>query len=168
MWERCPGIPQSPADFQLHMHTPQCLPLFHFPVRWLEDMIVKRENRVGGGGMGVTVYLCTCTSAYKQKLSGLTHTPSRGTDSVSSVIPVMSIKLEWLTGRVWDGDGMGENSPRPWEVSEQPSDNVDVITQELTGRDLKGKNQAHKKPNTIQKTQPNIMLKRSCNPDIGL
>lgn len=26
-------------------------------------------------------------------------------NSVSSVIPVMSIKLGWLTGRVWDGAG---------------------------------------------------------------
>lgn len=88
------------------------------------------------GGRGVTVYLCTCTSVYKQKLCGLTHTPSWETDSVSSVIPVMSIKLEWLTGRVWDGDGMGETGPRPWEVSEQAADNVDVIALELTGRDL--------------------------------
>lgn len=143
MWERYPGIPQSPADFQLHMHTPRCLPLFHFPVCWSEDMIVKQENRAGG--RGVTVYLCTCTSAYKQKLCRLTHTPSWGTDSVSSVIPVMSIKLEWLTGRVWDGDGMGEKGRRPWEVSGQLSDNVDVITQELTRRDLMVKNQAHKK-----------------------
>lgn len=40
---------------------------------------------------------------------------------------------------------MGEKGPRPWEVSGQPSDNVDVITQELTRRDLMVKNQAHKK-----------------------
>lgn len=31
---------------------------------------------------------------------------------------------------------MGETGPRPWEVSEQAADNVDVIAQELTGRDL--------------------------------
>lgn len=35
---------------------------------------------------------------------------------------------------------MGENGPRPWEVSVQAADNVDVITQELTGRDLMDKN----------------------------
>lgn len=129
----------SPADFQLHMHTPHCLPVFHFPVCWLKDMIVKEVNRMGEGERGVTVYLCTCTSVCKQEPCGLIHTQSWERGSVPSVIPVMSIKLEWLTGRVWDGDGMGENGPRPWEVSEQAADNVDVITQELTGRDLMGK-----------------------------
>lgn len=44
-------------------------------------------------------------------------------------------KVGWLTGRVWNGDGLGEKGPRPWEVSEQAKDNVDVNTQELTGKE---------------------------------
>lgn len=36
---------------------------------------------------------------------------------------------------MWDGGGLGEKGPRPWEVSEQAEDNVDVNTQELTGKE---------------------------------
>lgn len=41
----------------------------------------------------------------------------------------------------------GEKGPRPWEVSEQAEDNVDVITQELTGKET-GINSASGRPNT--------------------
>lgn len=64
---------------------------------------------VNCGGMGtysvfmnthICVSLCSLTAPQAD-------TVNPGTDGVSLVIPVMSIKLGWLTGRVWDGPGWG-------------------------------------------------------------
>lgn len=47
------------------------------------------------------VILCKSSSSQKQRVS-------EETDSVSLAIPVMSIKLGWLTGRVRDGAAGGD------------------------------------------------------------
>lgn len=61
-------------------------------------------------GMGVysifmNMHVCVSLCAMSFNSRAGTDTASWGVDSVSSVIPVMSIKLGWLTGRVWDGEG---------------------------------------------------------------
>lgn len=53
----------------------------------------------------------------------------------SLVIPVMSIKLGWLTGRVWNG-AWGSAAQGHGKSQTEAADNDDVITQKLTGGDL--------------------------------
>lgn len=132
--------PPSPTDFQLHMHTPQCLPLFHFPVCWLEDMIVNQENSVGeGGGYSVFMHMHVCVQA----TALWTHTYTKLRNRQRFISDSCNVNKVGMVERKRVGwrQGMGENGPRPWEVSAQAADNVDVA-QELTGRDLMGKNQA--------------------------
>lgn len=53
--------------------------------------------------MNMHVCVSLCVIPFKSCVG--IDTVSGETDSVSSVVPVMSIKLGWLTGRVWDGEG---------------------------------------------------------------
>lgn len=58
------------------------------------------------GGWGRTVYFMhVCVRLCVIPCNRSTGTVSWETDGVSLAIPVMSIKLGWLTGRVWDGAG---------------------------------------------------------------
>lgn len=103
-------------------------------------MIAKQENRVGEGG-GYSVFMHMHVWVQAKALWTHTYTKLRNRQCfISDSCNVNKVGMVNRKSVGWRRDG--ENGPRPWQVSEQAAENVDVITQELTGRDVMGKNQA--------------------------